>query len=143
MILIKDDLVLRDFLTKQITHLNIDIKKPTEICSKTVANIFELILSLCKKLIVLNFGDMFTSRQCETPIVFVRRQVCSTLMKLKINVVCFADCLFLLDGRLECLTTLIINVFQIYAQAPGIGGTVSIISMIMLTQKKSKRNIFL
>jgi len=64
----KDDLILHDLLTKQITHLNIDIKKPTEFDSITVAKIFELILSLCKNLIVFNFSDMFPIRTYQTPV---------------------------------------------------------------------------
>jgi hypothetical protein len=74
LILIKDDLVLRDILTKQITHLNIDIKQSTDICSKTVADILALILSLCKQLIVLNFDDMFTKRKCDTPVFLYWRK---------------------------------------------------------------------
>ncbi len=137
-------MILRDILTKQITHLNIDIKKPTAICSKTVANIFQLILSLCKQLIVLNFGDIFTTRKCETPVFYIAPiNISSSLMKLKINVMNFADCHFLLDGRLECLSILIINVFSISDEIGDISGRVSRISMIMLTQKKtSKRNKF-
>jgi hypothetical protein len=65
----KGDLILRDLLNKQITHLNIDIKKATEDYSETVSNIFALILSLCKNLTDLNFGDMFPTRQCLTSII--------------------------------------------------------------------------
>jgi hypothetical protein len=57
----------------------------------------------------------------------------STLMKLKISVVNFADCLFLLDGRFECLSTLIIDVSSISDGIGGIGGRVSRVLMIMLT----------
>jgi hypothetical protein len=105
-ILIKDNLLLRDLLGNQITHLNIDLNNPRTICSKTVANIFGLILSLCKQLIVLNFGDMFIRRKCQIPVYYLRNELnmSSTLMKLKINVVNFADCIFLLDGRFECLS---------------------------------------
>ena len=46
---IKDHLILHDLLSKQITHLNIDMKMPRELNSKTVSNIFQLILSLCQK----------------------------------------------------------------------------------------------
>ncbi|CAF0742977.1 unnamed protein product [Rotaria sordida] len=37
-----DNLVLRDLLTKQITHLNIDIKKPVDPWSDTLLNIIAL-----------------------------------------------------------------------------------------------------
>ncbi|CAF3983863.1 unnamed protein product [Rotaria sordida] len=89
-----DNLVLRDLLTKQITHLNIDIKKPVDPWSDTLLNIIALILSLCKKLTVLNFEISMSS----------------TLMKLTINVLNFADCRCVVDGRFSCLSTLIINV---------------------------------
>ena len=39
--------------------------------------------------------------------------ISSTLIKLKINVATFRDCLILLDGRLESLSTFIVNVSSI------------------------------
>jgi hypothetical protein len=59
-------------------------------------------------------------------------------MKLKINVASFADCLLLLDGRLDYLSTLIINVDQIFPVGLNIGGIVSITSMIVLREKNIK-----
>ncbi|CAF1406868.1 unnamed protein product, partial [Rotaria sp. Silwood1] len=111
-----DDLILRDLLTKQITHLNIDIIKPVELCSEIVSNMFALILSLCKKLIALNFCDMFPTRQFQSLIFHVILEIfiSSTLMKLKINVVSLIDCLYILDGPFVCLSTLIINIGQIF-----------------------------
>ncbi|CAF4927105.1 unnamed protein product [Rotaria sp. Silwood1] len=41
-----DDLILRDILSKQITHLNIDIKNPAGYYSSTILKIFGLILSI-------------------------------------------------------------------------------------------------
>ncbi|CAF1303397.1 unnamed protein product [Rotaria sordida] len=112
---LKGDLILRDLLTKQITHLNIDIKRTTKRFSVTVSKIFELIVSLCKNLTVLNFCDMFRTRIYETR-VFYRSSnyMSSTLIKLKIHVLSFVDCLYLLDGRLDSLSTLIINVEHIF-----------------------------
>jgi hypothetical protein len=120
-------LVLRDLLTKQITRLNIDIIKPAEYCSEIVRNIFELILSLCKKLTVLHFCDMFITRKCLTTVLFLPSgsNICSTLIKLKIKVANLIDCICLLDGRLESLSTLIISAQQIYD--PLVGEEVSII----------------
>ncbi|CAF3342186.1 unnamed protein product [Rotaria sp. Silwood1] len=110
-----DDLILRDILSKQITHLNIDIKNPAGYYSSTILKIFGLILSLCKKLIVLNFCDMFPTRTISTLLFHLRREnsLPSTLIKLKINGACVTDCLYLLDGPLVCLSTLIINVSSI------------------------------
>jgi hypothetical protein len=67
----------------------------------------------------------------------IRNCMSSTLMKLKIYVDNFVDCLLLLDGRLDCLSTLIIKVSQIFEPAVDIGGRVSIISIIMLQKKNS------
>jgi len=98
-------LVLRDLLTKQITHLNIDIKKPVDYWSDTLLNIIALILSLCKKLTVLNFGDIFITRKFAIPFFFLSSEISmpSTLMKLTINVLNFADCRCVVDGRFPCL----------------------------------------
>jgi len=130
-----DDLVLRDLLTKQITHLNIHIIKPAEYWSKTVLNIFRLITSLCKKLTVLHFCDMFITQKCLTAVFYLplESNICSTLIKLKIKVENLMDCLSLLDGRLESLSTLIISTQQIYDPIIDIGEGVSNISMIMFT----------
>ncbi|CAF3388858.1 unnamed protein product [Rotaria sp. Silwood2] len=112
---LRGDLILRDLLTKQIMHLNIDIKRTTKRFSMTVSKIFELIVSLCKNLTVLNFCDMFHTRTYETS-VFYRSSnyMSSTLIKLKIHVLSLDDCLYLLDGRLDSLSTLIINVEHIF-----------------------------
>ncbi|CAF5075086.1 unnamed protein product, partial [Rotaria sp. Silwood1] len=56
------DLILRDLLTKHITHLNVAIKTTTEERSEIASKIFAFILSLCKKLIVLHFCDTFPTR---------------------------------------------------------------------------------
>ncbi|CAF4044574.1 unnamed protein product [Rotaria sordida] len=106
-----DNLILRD-LTKQITHLNIDIKETIKHDSKIGSKIFTLILSLCKKLIVLNFCHMFPTRNYSPSLFYLLWENCisSTLIKLKINVSTLVDCLYLLDGPLICLSTLIINV---------------------------------
>ncbi len=109
--------------------------------SRTNANVFALILSLCKNLTVLNFCDMFPTRKCETHVFYLpsTSYMSSTLIKLKINVTTFIDCLYLLDGRLDSLSTLIINVGQIFDPILDIGSKVSIISMIM-SWKKNKLN---
>jgi len=115
-------------LSRQITHLNIDIKKGGGVCSKTVSKIFALILSLCKNLLVLNFCDMFPTRQYMSPLFHLLsiNYIPSTLVKLKISVVSLVDCLYLLDGPLVCLSTLIINVGQIFHPQRAIDPSVSI-----------------
>jgi hypothetical protein len=62
----------------------------------------------------------------------------STLIKLKINVSTFVDCLYLLDGRLDSLSTLIINVEEIHDPLLNIHTRVSITSIIMFRKKNTK-----
>lgn len=124
---IEDNLILRDLLTKQITHLNIDMKQTTEPSSLITAESLGLILTLCQKLIVLNYGCMFHTRESCTP-VFLRSRdyLSSNLTKLKINVGTFLGCLTLLDGRLNSLSTLIINILAIDSQGFDVEQRVSI-----------------
>jgi hypothetical protein len=48
----------------------------------------------------------------------------STLTKLKINFETFTQCLFLLNGNFECLTTLIVDIKLIYYPVVRIDNTV-------------------
>jgi hypothetical protein len=126
-------------LTKQVTHLDIDMKVPIEFRSEKVTKIFQLILSLCKKLISLNFCDMYPTRQFESPLYYLLREnyTPSTLIKLKISVTLLTDCLYLLDGPLVSLSTLIIYVSSIYhpITLEQIDPTVSTISKIIFREK--------
>ncbi|CAF1339121.1 unnamed protein product [Rotaria sordida] len=103
-------------LKNQITHLNVDIQNEmgSEL-SEISSNIFLLILSLCKRLTHLNFCQLFSYRDSSIYISELSRTsyISSSLVELKINVSIFDDCLDLLDGYLDNLTKLIINVKQI------------------------------
>lgn len=100
---------------------------PVTLCWETVSKTFVLILSLCKKLTVLNFCNMSPTRQYTSLILHVLPKITfSTLVKLKIKVVNLIECVCLLDGSLACLSTLIINVSQIFEPYPTIDPTVSI-----------------
>jgi hypothetical protein len=108
-----DNSILQRILTQKIQHLNIDVSyelglKP----SSTLSNIFRLILFICQRLINLNFCQLFYDRKSTICIYTFPSTSCtsSTLIKLKVNVATFDDCLFILDGRLKCLSTLIIHV---------------------------------
>jgi len=118
------------------------MKKTTEYFSETVSNTFILILSLCEKLIDLNFSDMFLTRKCLTALFcspLLESCMSSTLVKLKINVVNILDILFLLDGRLKSLSTLIITVSDLDDLADFyIGPRVSMISIFMFRAKHFK-----
>lgn len=109
------------------------------IITKTALQIFELILSLCSNLITFSFGDMLFSRKRIVSFITMqsRSNICSTLIKLKINVENFFDLLFLLDGRFYCLSTLIVSVTDHYGPT-NIHGIVSIILMFILNEKKQK-----
>ena len=104
----------------------------------TTSKIFVLILSLCKKLIDLNFCDLFFERKHWSRFsrLSATNFTSSTLTKLKINVDTFTECLFLLNAHLDCLSTLIIHVASIYYPLGHIDNTVSIISIISFIEKK-------
>ncbi len=106
-------MVLFNLLTEQITDLTIDIhvKSILPPFSETLSNIFASILSLCKRLMNLNFCQLSKYRSLSISIHNLSSTSCmsSTLSTLNINVETFDDCLYLLDGRLQCLSTLIIN----------------------------------
>ncbi|CAF0740500.1 unnamed protein product [Rotaria sordida] len=108
-----DHSILRDLLPNQITHLNIDIQNETiSQLSEIASNIFALILSLTKRLIHLNFCQLFSHRRTWISIYYLPEisSMSSNLTELKINVETFFDWLYLLDGRLDSLSKLIINV---------------------------------
>ena len=131
-------------MTKQITHLNIDIKRSSEPDIEIATEIFKLIICLGKNLMVLNFSDMFHGRKCIIRDLYSlwNDDVSSTLTKLKIKVAVLEDCLHLLDGPLICLSTLIIHVsFFSSRRFPDIiDPTVSIISIITFRRINSKLN---
>ncbi|CAM4829601.1 unnamed protein product [Rotaria magnacalcarata] len=111
--------ILRKLLIEQIAHLKVDINyEPVEPSSETLAMMFALILSLCKQLIKLNFCKWFHRA------IFCTFNLSSidfkslTLTTLKMNVKSFDDCLYLLDGRLNCLSKLIIGI-KIIADTSG------------------------
>ncbi len=71
-----------------------------------------MILSICKRLISLNFCQLFTYRNSSIDLYNLSKTsyTSSTLTELKINVAIFDDCLYLLDGSFDNLSKLIINV---------------------------------
>jgi len=112
-----DNTILRKLLIEQITCLQIDVKgkdKTTLAPSAvTVSTMFDLILSLCNRLIKLDFCHFgYRSTNCLFDILCSSYKS-STLTVLKISVEFFDDCLYLLDGRFNCLSTLIIHVEEI------------------------------
>jgi hypothetical protein len=87
-----------------------------------------LILTLGKRLIKLSYCQLFhRSTFCAFESLLSIDFNSSTLTVLKINVKTFDDCLHLLDGRLNCLSTLIISIQRISHASGTIDNTVSII----------------
>ncbi len=101
-----------------------------------------MILSLCKRLINLNFCELSRYRSSTTSFLDLSSTNCmsSTLTVLKINVETFDDCLYLLDGRLDCLSTLIIHVDRISFSLKTVDNTVSMIFNYCVSRKKSELN---
>lgn len=98
---------------------------------------------------------MFVTRKCWLFIIPAgpADYVSSTLVKLKINVATFPDCLILLDGRLESLSTLIINVSSTRHPIIDVDRAVSTtmciatyrfnIRLYCFTEKTSKAEVFI
>ncbi|CAM4895206.1 unnamed protein product [Rotaria socialis] len=107
------DATLRTLLSEQITHLKIDLNDKTPPLPETLAMIFALILSLCNQIVAVNFCYFFHRSMICTFELSSTDCVSSTLTSLKINVKTFDDCLYLLDGRLNYLLTLFIDVKEI------------------------------
>ncbi|CAF1320300.1 unnamed protein product [Rotaria sordida] len=124
---IESDTKLRYLLTNQITHLNIDIvyQVTTELDNENESNIFTLILSIGKCITNLTFSQWFYYKDSGISIFHLSSTSCvsSTLTKLNIDVNTFDDCLYLLDGHLDSLSTMIIDIFQISAPLLDIDNT--------------------
>ena len=104
--------ILQDLLREQITHLEIGLQNTRTETSVILPNIFASILLLCKQLIDLNFCLLPLDRKAPVCIFNLPSTSCmsSILTTLKINVPIFTDCLYILDGRFDCLSTLFIHV---------------------------------
>ncbi|CAF1591048.1 unnamed protein product, partial [Adineta steineri] len=113
---LRDHSALRNLLTHQITHLNVDIQSEVpKLLSKTSSYILIIILFRCQRLISLNFCQVFSYRNSFLSIYKLPETSCSysTLMELKINVATINDCLCLLDGRFDSLSKLTINMKKV------------------------------
>ncbi|CAF4749240.1 unnamed protein product, partial [Rotaria sp. Silwood2] len=121
------DTKLRYLLTDQITHLNVHIIDEiiTELDDENESNLFALILSMGKHLTDLTFNQWLCYKKSPISIFHMPLTSCisSTLIKLNIDVNTFDDCLYLLDGRLHSLSTLIINILKISAPLSNIDNT--------------------
>ena len=123
---------------EQITCLKIDVKDlPTEPSPETLCIMFALILSLCKQLIKLSFCQLDNRSTFCTFDLSSTNFKSSTLTELKIRVENFDDCLCLLDGRFNCLSTLIIHINLISYTSGTIDNKVSRIVNFSVSRKTS------
>ena len=108
----------------QIKNLQIDTDD--EVSSEL--DIFSTILSSCKHLNELDFNQFFHDQNLATSISdhsALTNCLSTSLIKLKIYVNTFEDCLYLLDGCLPCLSTLIIHVLRMITCSSNIDNMVN------------------
>jgi len=76
----------------------------------------------------LTFSHWFPSKELSISIFHMSSTSCvsSTLRKLNIDVNTFDDCLYLLDGRFDSLSTLIVTIVKISSSLSNIDNTVRI-----------------
>ena len=121
------------FLTKQITHFNLKANfNIVELFDRYEPTLFPSILSFAKCLTDFTFVQDFRSSSTNSIFsVFSRNYVSSsTLTKLKIDVSTLIDCLYILDGCFDCLSTLIINIENTGPLLSNIDTTVNIVLII-------------
>ncbi|CAF5220984.1 unnamed protein product, partial [Rotaria magnacalcarata] len=109
------DTILVRLVNKQITHFNLKTEfRTTELFDRYEPTLFALVLSFAKCLTDFTFVQCLRDASTNSLFtLFSTNCVSSTLTKLKIDVNTFDDCLYILDGRLDCLSTLIIDIEKI------------------------------
>ncbi|CAF3386053.1 unnamed protein product [Rotaria socialis] len=121
--------MLRFLLMDQIKHLVVEIKDETTTATglsyKNTLDILSLILFSSKRLTHLIFSEWSSEEPLAISIFNHPTASCvsSTLTQLEIHIDTFDDCLYLLDGRFECLTTLIVNILKISISKSNIDNT--------------------
>ncbi|CAF3445671.1 unnamed protein product [Rotaria sp. Silwood2] len=113
----RDNGILRHLITNQITSLNIGINNKiiSNFSVENESNILSLILSTCKNLNDLTIKQCFSDENLTISIYNLSSTSCvsSALTNLNIFVNIFDDCFYLLDGRLESFSILIIDMSYI------------------------------
>ncbi|CAF0937632.1 unnamed protein product [Rotaria sordida] len=112
--LIGDTILIR-LLNKQITHFNLKTEFRTiELFGRYEPTLFVMVLSFAKCLTDFTFVQCHRDPSTNSLFtVFSPHCVSSTLTKLKIDVNTLDDCLYILDGRFDCLSILIIDIEKI------------------------------
>jgi hypothetical protein len=110
-----------------ITHLRIDVELVEDVEDRFQSQTFALILSSCSKLLELEFvqyiWDFFWMKSSFC--FFLNAFQSGTLTRLTLTVGGFVDCLLLLDGRCESLSTLIIHMNDVSHPVMDIGSKAS------------------
>lgn len=112
----------------KITHLTIDLNIKKEITRENSSMIFEAILFFGKHLTDLKFYQLSS----ESYLTFFpwnnQNEAClsSTLTNLSIYVSNFDDCLYLLDGRFQSLSKLVIRIEMIARSLSNINKNVNL-----------------
>ncbi|CAF1446736.1 unnamed protein product [Adineta steineri] len=110
------DKTMLHLLTNQITHITVDINsEKTEISNENEPNIFEFILLHSTCLNDLTFFQKSSKKYLAILSLDVpyENSLSLSLTKLKININTLDDCLYLLNGCLPSLSTLIIHIKKI------------------------------
>jgi hypothetical protein len=120
-------------ISDQITHLSVEIyHKTEEIRLRFEPNLLEMILFICRRLTDLTFSQYssYTFFGFLSWEIRYGSSLSSTLTQLRIKVNTFDDCLYLLSGCLQSLSTLIIRINKTNRSSLKIDNTVSISAII-------------
>ncbi|CAF5081148.1 unnamed protein product [Rotaria magnacalcarata] len=121
-----DDMIFCRILSDQIAHLKVGILGGiiVKLSNGNEPNLLTLILLLCKHLTDLTIGQFVGGNVNDSTFNLTSmRLVSSTLTKMKINVNIFDDCLYILHGYFECLSTFIIDIDRISGSSSNIDNT--------------------
>jgi hypothetical protein len=116
-------------LANQITHMMFDIDlEKRKISPKNGSNLFEFILLHSTHLNDLTFLEKSWDEYLTLSSLIIQNRnfLSSTLTKLTIYVNNFNDCLYLLNGCLQSLSTLIIRIYDSSCSSLTVDNTVNI-----------------
>ncbi|CAF4129116.1 unnamed protein product [Rotaria sordida] len=123
---------LYHLLSKQITHLTVNIySKKEEISNGKKRNMLPLILFIGHKLSDLTFLQEMQTKYITISYLNTSHIKClsSTVTKLRVNVNTFDDCLYLLNGSIKSLSTLIIRIYKIKRSSSKIDNTKKLVKL--------------
>jgi hypothetical protein len=125
---IEDETMLH-ILTNQITHMMVDIDLgKRKVSPIDQSNLFQFILLHCTRLNELIFFEKSWDEYLTLSSLIIqnRNYLSSTVTKLTIYVNTFNDCLYLLNGCFQSLSTLIIRICESTCRSLTVENTVNI-----------------